>query len=136
MTKFAVVGSRNIKDYQIVKEILDEYTISLIISGGAHGIDMLSERYANNHQIPTKIYPAEWEKYGRSAGMIRNEYIINDADKVISIWDGKSNGTKNSINHAKRLKKPLFLYTLTSSGLKLTTYIPNDGKIDLNEYFG
>jgi hypothetical protein len=34
MSKFAVVGSRNIQDYQMVKEILDNYEISLIISGG------------------------------------------------------------------------------------------------------
>ncbi len=134
MSKFAVVGSRNIQDYQMVKEILDNYDISLIISGGAKGIDTLSEQYANDNNIPTKIHYAEWEKFGKSAGMIRNEYIINDADKIIAIWDGFSKGTKNSINHAKRLKKPLFLYTLGLSGLKLTTYIPN-GKVDLDEFF-
>jgi len=110
--KFAVVGSRTITDYKIVKNILDEHNISTIISGGAKGIDQLAERYANEKNLEKIIYLAKWDEFGRGAGMVRNTEIIKDADEVVAIWDGTSKGTENSINLAKKLNKPLYLYTV------------------------
>ena len=50
---------------------------------------------------------ADWERYGRGAGMIRNKQIIADADVVIAFWDGASKGTKNSVELARKAKKKL-----------------------------
>jgi tyrosyl-tRNA synthetase len=63
----------------------------------------LGEKYAKMKNIPIKIYKPDWEKYGKAAGVIRNEDIINYSDRVIAFWDGKSKGTKNSIDHARKL---------------------------------
>lgn len=115
--KVAVVGSRSIKDYQTVKNILNNYEITELISGGAIGIDQLAEQYARLNNIPTTIFPAEWDEYGRAAGMIRNIKIISEADEVIAIWDGDSKGTKNSIDQAKRQNKLLHLYTINDHGI-------------------
>jgi hypothetical protein len=108
--KFAVVGSRNITDYEYVVNILKQYEISHIVSGGANGIDSMAEQYANEHNIPTTIYKPDWKKYGRGAGFVRNKQIIDDSDCVIAIWDGVSKGTKNSIDHAKKQNKQLFIW--------------------------
>lgn len=105
--KLAVVGSRTITDYNIVKELLDKQkdNISLIVSGGAKGVDILAEQWANENGISVKVFIAEWDKYGKRAGFIRNKEIIEECDVCLAIWDGISKGTEHSINLAKSMNK-------------------------------
>lgn len=105
----AIIGSRTFTDYERAKQFLAalDLDISRIISGGARGADAIAERYAAEHGIPTTIYPADWERYGRGAGMIRNKQIIADADLVVAFWDGASKGTKNAMELARKAKKKL-----------------------------
>jgi predicted Rossmann fold nucleotide-binding protein DprA/Smf involved in DNA uptake len=113
MSITAVVGSRTITDYNLVKDILDTHTITQIVSGGATGIDQLAERYSAKHLATTPIIiKPDWAKYGKQAGFLRNKDIIAAADQVIAIWDGTSKGTKNSINLAKKQNKVLHLYQI------------------------
>lgn len=109
MKKFrlAVIGGRDFDDYELLKSELDKHlkNISLISSGGAVGADLLGERYAIDNDIDTLIFKPEWDKYGRSAAFVRNKTIIENCDKVIAFWDGKSKGTKNSIDIAYKLGK-------------------------------
>ena len=74
----------------------------IIISGHASGADMMGELYAQKNKLQCELYPAEWEKYGRAAGPIRNEQMAKVADRLIAFWDGKSRGTKSMINLAKK----------------------------------
>lgn len=101
-------------NYQELKDALDKVAkyvkIDLIISGRAKGADMLAERYATENQIPTLIFPPDWEKYGRSAGVIRNKDIIKNCDMVIAFWDGQSTGTAHSLQLAKKYKKKSLIY--------------------------
>lgn len=109
--KLAIVGSRSITDKSIVYYTLSQiYDISLIISGGARGVDSIAEEYAKSVGIPVKIYYAEWDKYGRGAGMIRNSLILKECDKLIAFWDGKSVGTENSIRRAIKSGKLLSVH--------------------------
>jgi len=108
--KLAVVGSRDFRNYNLLREKLDTIKdVYLIISGGAAGADGLAEIYAKEKNIPTLIFKAEWNKYGKAAGMIRNEKIIREADTVVAFWNGKSPGTKNSIDLAKAQGKTLIV---------------------------
>lgn len=107
----AVIGSRSFKNFELLKNTLSKIEISLIISGGADGADSLAERYAREQSIPTKIFLPDWKKYGKSAGMIRNTDIINEADIVVAFWDKSSKGTKDSIDKANKLDKKLILVT-------------------------
>lgn len=116
--KIAVVGSRSFVDYELLESILCDYIINrygtmpgdcLIVSGGARGADGLSERFALDHGIETLIFEADWSKYGRAAGMVRNKNIVNNADVVFAFWDEKSKGTKNSIDLARNTNKELFI---------------------------
>ncbi len=113
--KVAIVGSINFTNYELVKKYLDSIKINeiatYIISGGAKGVDTLAQRYAKENGIEMLVFKAEWDKYGKSAGFVRNEKMIRNSDIVIAIWDGVSRGTKNSINWASKLKKPLYVYT-------------------------
>ena len=51
--------------------------------------------------------PADWQRYGRGAGPIRNKQIVESADLVIAFWDGKSNGTRSALAHAERAGVPV-----------------------------
>ena len=109
--KLAVVGSRNFDNYPVLKAKLDilhkHKDITCIISGGANGADSLAERWARENRIELLIFLPEWDKYGKSAGYIRNVDIIKASDAVIAFWDGKSKGTQHDINLAKEHNKPL-----------------------------
>ena len=111
--KFAIIGTRTFTDYQRLKSILDKikskYEIESIISGGASGADTMAEIYARENNIPLTVYKADWDKYGKRAGFIRNKYIIDDCDICIAFWDSKSKGTKHSIDLAKSSNKKVFI---------------------------
>lgn len=105
----AVVGSRTFNDYEQFQNKFNEYIISLkipsteitIISGGAKGADSLAEKYSNEilKRKPI-IFKAEWKRYGRAAGAIRNKQIVKACDELVAFWDGESKGTKISIDEA------------------------------------
>jgi len=111
--KIAIVGSRTFNDYDLLEKIIYKQmcvsSINLIVSGGAKGADYLAERFAKKHNIPIQIFQAEWNKYGKGAGYIRNKLIIENVDIVFAFWDGKSKGTKHSINLAKKENKELYI---------------------------
>ena len=113
--KLSVIGSRNFENYEILaNEILKlNLKISSIISGGAKGADTLAERWANENNIPIILYKPDWKKYGRAAGLRRNENIIESCDFCLAFWDGKSKGTKFSIDLCKKLKKPIKVVIFT-----------------------
>ena len=112
--KIAIVGSRTFNDYYYFgDELLRRVSLSdmdVIISGGAKGVDKLAEDFAKANDIPFKEFKANWEKYGKGAGFIRNSLIVEKADMVIAFWDGKSTGTKDSIDKAIKKRKTLLLF--------------------------
>lgn len=116
--KLAIVGCRWFTDYEEFKRLLNlqlatfNITPIHIISGGARGIDSLAKQWADENNIPTTIHLPDYEIYGKSAPFIRNTLIIEDAQVVISFWDKKSRGTKDSIEKAKKLEKILIEITI------------------------
>lgn len=112
--RVVVAGCRDYNNYVEAKEYIDfciskikkEHTL-IFISGGCRGADMLGERYAIENGYEIERYPAEWEKYGRSAGPKRNMKMAEIADFVICFWDGESRGTKSMIDYAKQIDKPI-----------------------------
>lgn len=120
--KVAIVGSRGFNDYSHLENFIDEackknnIEIELIISGGARGADALGEQYARDHHIETKIFPAEWDKYGKSAGFKRNVTIIENCDICFAFWDGQSHGTKHDIQLCSEMKKPCYISLYNDKG--------------------
>jgi hypothetical protein len=107
--KVAVIGSRSFNDYELLRQTLSKLEITLVVSGGAKGADSLGEEYANANNILTKIFLPDWDKYGKSAGMLRNSDIINEAEIVVAFWDGESKGCKDAIAKANKLNKKVLI---------------------------
>jgi len=105
---YAIIGGRDFNDYELVNKIMSQYKdITSIVSGGAKGADSLGAKYAFDNDIKLITHLPDWDKYGRGAGFVRNKLIIDDADVVIAFWDGKSKGTKNSIDTTKKQNKQI-----------------------------
>lgn len=109
--KVAVVGSRDFSDMEMVKRFiraLAEDTV--VISGGARGVDSVAEGEAGKRDLAVEIYPADWAKYGKRAGYIRNMIMVDKADVVVAFWDGESIGTVISVTLAKEAGKLLCVF--------------------------
>ena len=118
--KLGIVGSRvwspkitNPQQHAFIK--LDKYVAkhgkpSLVISGGAKGADTYGVQWAQARGIPIKEYKPDQRLIKmagfRHAAMTRNTDIVNNSDRVVAFWDKKSKGTLDSLNKAKKSKKP------------------------------
>lgn len=110
--RIIVAGGRDFTDYALLSQTLDavleKYTFSevQIVSGCCCGADALGERYAKEHGIPVKRFPAEWLAYGKAAGPIRNrkmaEYAAECDGMLVAFWNGKSRGTASMIRLAEK----------------------------------
>ena len=102
--RLIVAGGRDFCDKALLEERCDAmisekaktHTI-VIISGSYYGADEMGESYAERRGFDCIKIPADWEKYGKSAGPIRNEKMVKMADAGIFFWDGSSRGTANII---------------------------------------
>ncbi len=114
LKRIVIAGCRDYTNYKEAKDYID-FCISeirkeneiIIISGGAKGADVLGEQYAKENNFKIERYPAEWEKYGHSAGPKRNQKMAQECDCVICFWDGESRGTKTMIKYANQYKKQI-----------------------------
>lgn len=107
-----IAGSRNITSMSIIEKAIDDsgFSISTVISGNARGVDTLGEMWAQEHDIPVQLFPAQWQTLGRSAGYRRNEEMARNADALIACWDGVSKGTKHMIDIAHRYNLKVHVY--------------------------
>jgi len=114
--RVAVVGSRTAtqKDYAALVAHIPA-NASEIVSGGAQGVDTLARQYAKEHRlILTEFLPdyeAETEN-PRAAPLLRNQKIVDYADYIIAFWDGRSKGTRYTIQYAHKQNKPVKLVLL------------------------
>ena len=108
----AIVGSRDYPHPEHVWSYVATLPAdTLVVSGGARGVDAWAAAAATRHGLQVKVYPADWERYGKSAGYRRNASIISAADRVVAFWTGTSPGTAHSIRLARQQGKPVEIHT-------------------------
>ena len=103
-----VAGGRNFRDEVLLRNKLDFYLDKVsktheihIVCGKARGADTLGEQYALERNYAVDAYPADWDRFGKSAGYKRNVIMADNADALVAFWDGESHGTKHMIDTAK-----------------------------------
>lgn len=108
--KVIVAGSRGFSDYAYLRDRLDYYLADkskdvdiVIVSGTANGADKLGEKYAEEKGYRVIKMPAQWDKYGKRAGYLRNTEMAKISDSAVIFWDGVSHGSKHMYNIAVEL---------------------------------
>jgi len=106
--RIIIAGSRTFNDYDLLKTKIDKFTRKLktvvVLSGEANGADRLGEKWAKERGWQIERFPAEWEKHGRKAGIVRNLEMLESIGKkgcLIVFWDGVSRGTAHIVEAAK-----------------------------------
>lgn len=137
--RIIIAGGRHFQDYETLREnvesVFEKYGIVMgdaeIISGHAAGVDQLGERFAKENGILCTVFPANWSKYGRSAGFRRNVAMVNYAAEaehplVIAFWDGESHGTGFTIQKAREKGIPVEIFYYTSGKDAESLSAPNE----------
>lgn len=123
-----IAGSRTITDYRLVVKafILSGFAsqVSEIVSGHAartnvngvwlDNVDRLGERLSVEFHLGLKTMPAEWDRYGKGAGHIRNREMAIYAQALIAVWDGHSSGTYDMITLAQVCDLKVFVLEVRS----------------------
>lgn len=104
-------GSRTITNLNLDLYI-DKSNVAQVISGGADGVDYIAERWAKSNKIDFQAYLAQWNKFGKRAGVLRNKDMIDAADICFFFWDGKSPGTKQAIEYAQKCQREYYVHLI------------------------
>lgn len=106
-----IVGSRDFPWSEVVVAFVGSLPDdTLVVSGGAPGVDTIAEQAARQRGLDVIVFPADWKGLGRKAGPIRNGQIVAAADHVVAFWDGASRGTLDTVAQALRAGKPVVVY--------------------------
>lgn len=108
-----IAGSRGVKSVRIITAALAHcgWTPTVVISGACpDSPDILGELWAERHNVLVERYPADWARFGRRAGMLRNSHMAYVGEALVAIWDGKSPGTKQMIEAAHRRRLRVFVW--------------------------
>ncbi len=117
--KLIVAGSRTWEDYDSLKKNLNEiladlyleypFDVVTIVSGTTRGADQLGERFAEEYNYLVQKFPADWDKEGKRAGILRNIEMAKYSHACVVFWDGKSKGTRHMIDIAKQHNLALYV---------------------------
>lgn len=110
--RVCVSGSRNFPDLGMVENVLKTLPKNtLIIHGGARGVDVEAGLVAKRLGFPTEVVIPQWGVHGKAAGPIRNREMVATADEFIAFWDESSKGTKSAIDFATQKGIPIRIVT-------------------------
>ncbi len=112
-----VCGSRHFYDWRLLEDVLYNFNkeeagdtgITCIVQGAAPGADSLARQWAFYNKILCKEFAADWDKYGKMAGTIRNKRMLEEAspDYIIAFLGENSRGTANMIEQAEKAGVPV-----------------------------
>jgi hypothetical protein len=109
--RILVCGGRDFSDRFLLFDVLDNFhgddPVSAVIEGEAQGADLLARRWAETRKVPIFAFPADWHRYGKKAGPIRNRQMLTEGtpDLVIAFPGGV--GTRDMILQAQRARVPI-----------------------------
>jgi hypothetical protein len=111
--KTIITGSRHI--YPSIHEMnsiikRSEFRITQVVSGHSGGVDRAGENWATREKLPIFRFHANWNVDGKMAGLLRNRKMVEYADALIAVWDGKSTGTADVIREAKAKGLKVFVW--------------------------
>ncbi|MCK0510242.1 SLOG family protein [Aromatoleum buckelii] len=116
-----IAGSRNASQRDVLAALERcSWTgfATCIVCGGAKGADEHGAEWGKQQGLEVKNYPADWKKYGKRAGPVRNREMAENAEGLIAVWDGSSRGTANMIETAEQAGLRIFILRTDINGTK------------------
>lgn len=105
-----VTGGRNFADQGLVqstlKAIHSKTPITLLIHGAASGADQLPGEWAVQIGIEVLACPADWKRFGKGAGPIRNRQMLDHSPELLVAFPG-GKGTSDMIKAAQNKRLPI-----------------------------
>lgn len=106
--KILVCGGRHYSDEEKVRvtlaKLFADHDERILIHGGAPGADSLAGSVARAMGATVRVYQAEWAKFGRRAGPMRNQRMLDaereGLDWVVAFPGGS--GTRDLVNRARK----------------------------------
>ena len=106
-----ICGDRNWADRQkVVARLAAIPDGATIIHGACRGADCIAGEESTRRGFSVKEFPADWEKYGKSAGPIRNDAMLAEKpDLVIAFHPNlaESKGTADTVRKARAIGIPV-----------------------------
>ncbi len=112
--RLLVCGDRNWSDGSAIRETITRFQPKIVIEGCANGADKLAGIVGDELGIEVLRFPADWDKYGKAAGPIRNSQMLREGkpDVVIGFHYkiDESKGTRDMLTRAKKAGKATFIF--------------------------
>lgn len=112
--RILITGSRNFSDWAAMKNALTPYWVTFedaevtLVHGGCSGADTIAGDVAASLGWTVEVHPADWERYGRRAGPLRNQEMVDSgADVCLAFPIGESRGTRDCMARAEKAGIPV-----------------------------
>lgn len=106
--RVAIFGSRDWDDPQPIIDFIGGLPKgTVVVSGGARGVDSIAEEYALKRGLVVAVCRPPWDALGRRAGAVRNKVIVDISHRGVAFWDGKSRGTMITVEMFHAADKPV-----------------------------
>lgn len=123
MFKVIIAGSREFDNYDMLKEKCDKILSRkvnegeeiVIVSGTARGADTLGEKYAEERGYKIERYPANWNKYGKKAGYLRNKKMAEVSNACIVFLSSKAENKGSKMMISIATEEKLLIRVITES---------------------
>lgn len=129
--RLVVAGSRTFKDRnlhnRVLADILTQWSkddVELVSGMAKEGPDDMVVDYAREQGYPLKEFPANWDMFGKKAGMVRNADMAKYSTHLLTFWDGESHGTANMMEQGQRYGLTRWHYYFDKEDQDDTYYVP------------
>lgn len=87
----------------------------VVVHGGASGLDSIAGVIARHMGMKVEVHPAHWQKHGRSAGVIRNQEMVNrGANLLVAYPLPGGRGTQDCIERGVKAGIPTLVYNAST----------------------
>jgi hypothetical protein len=114
--RILVTGDREWTDEARVEELLTDtlFEGDTLIHGAARGADTLAGEVAKRFGNEIEAYPADWKTYGKAAGVLRNQQMLDTGVDLCLAFHNDlrhSKGTKDMVKRCTKAGIPTLVVT-------------------------
>lgn len=114
MLKILICGTRDREPVELLRKILATFPLdTLVIAGAAKGVDRTAAMVAVGLGLQVQEFPALWDVYGKGAGPIRNQQMLDQGPDIVIAFHndpGLGKGTRDMVARARKAGVPVFVF--------------------------